>query len=106
VNQISGDIGTLTPGTHFKVNAPKHQLNIIRWVGAVRLQLSFDCQNLAFRAILDFDRLLELADKADLDKLDEFASLEIWQQRKDESFQGTRITACNLKSFVRRELRT
>ena len=69
------------------------------------MQLSFDCKNLAFRATLDFERLLELADRADLDKLDEFASIEMWQQRKGEAFQGTRITACNLKSFVRRELR-
>ena len=75
-------------------------------VGAVSLQLSFDCRNLAFRATLDFERLLELADKADLDKLAEFASIEIWQRRNSESFQGTRITAHNLKSFVRRELRT
>jgi hypothetical protein len=106
VNQISGHSGTLIPETHFKVDATRRQLNITRRVGAVRLQLSFDCKDLAFRATLDFERLLALADKADLDKLDEFASIEIWQQLQDEPFQGTRITAYNLKSLVRRELRT
>jgi hypothetical protein len=49
---------------------------------------------------------LELADKADLDKLNEFASIEIWPRPTNKSRPGTRITACNLKSFVRRELRT
>jgi hypothetical protein len=49
---------------------------------------------------------LELADKADLDKLDEFASIEIWPQPNNKSCPGTRLTACNLKSLVRRELRT
>jgi hypothetical protein len=59
-----------------------------------------------FRAILNFERLLESADRADLDKLAEFASIEIKQLQKSETFRGTRITVYNLKSFVRRELRT
>jgi hypothetical protein len=105
VEQVGGRIGVLTRGTHFRVDTARRQLKIIRPVGTVRPQLSFDCHNLAFRAILDFERLLELADKADLDKLDEFASIDIWQRQKSDSFQGTRITAHNLKSFVRRELR-
>ena len=105
ITQLRGRIGNLTLGKHFKVDAARRQLKVTRRVGAVRLQLSFDCTNLEFRATLDFARLLELVDKADLDKLTEFASIEIWRRRKTESFQGTRITAHNLKSFVRRELR-
>jgi hypothetical protein len=106
VSQVSGRIGDLVRGKHFKIDTAKRQLKIVRPVGAVKLQLSFDCKNLAFRATLDFERLLELADKADLDKLAAFASIDIWQCRPSESFQGTRITAHNLKHFVRRELRT
>lgn len=106
ITQISGRIGELTLGKHFRVDVARRQLKITRRVGPVRLRFFFDCQNLAFRAALDFERLLDLADRADLDKLDEFASIEIWQRRKSESFQGTRITAQNLKGFVRRELRT
>jgi hypothetical protein len=105
IEQTDGRIGVLTPGTHFRIDTARRHLKIVRRVGAVRSLLSFDCKKLAFRAILNFERLLELADRADLDKLDEFASIDIWQQRKHDSFQGTRITAHNLKSFVRRELR-
>src|SRR5262249_53010419 len=101
-----GRIGELVPGKHFRVDTVKRLLKITRRVGAVSPQLSFDCKNLAFRATLDFEQLLELADKADLDKLAAFASIEIWQCRPSESFQGTRIIAHNLKPFVRRELRT
>ena len=106
VNQISGRIGELIPGKHFKVDATKQQIRISRPVGAIRLRLAFDCKNLTFRAILDFERLLELADKTDLDKLDEFASIEIRQRRKSDSFRGTCITAHDLKPFVQRELQT
>jgi hypothetical protein len=104
--QMGDDSRTLTLGTYFTVDAARRQLSITRRIGAVRLQLSFGCEDLAFRATLDFERLLELADKADLDKLDEFASIEIWPQPNNKSRPGTRITVCNLKSFVRRELRT
>jgi hypothetical protein len=106
LTQIGDDNRTLALGTYFTVDAARRQLNITRRVGAVRLQLSFGGENMAFRATLDFERLLELADKADLDKLDEFASIEIWPQPNNKSRPGTCITACNLKSFVRRELRT
>jgi Histidine kinase-, DNA gyrase B-, and HSP90-like ATPase len=104
--QLGDDRRTLSLGTYVKVDVTRRQLHITRRLGAVRLQLSFDCESLAFRATLDFERLLELADKADLDKLNEFASIEIWPRPTNKSRPGTRITACNLKSFVRRELRT
>jgi hypothetical protein len=71
-------------------------------VGPVTLKLRFHCKGLAFRAYLDFDKLLQLADSADLEKLDDFASIELLE-RKQQS--GTIITAEQLKPFVRREMR-
>jgi len=71
----------------------------------VTVRFKIDCKRLAFRAILDFERLLRLADNADLEKLDDFATIEVYEVGDHESTSGTRITAENLKSFVRRELR-
>src|SRR5712692_8343097 len=69
IQQVRSDqpVKTVELGKHFKVDMAKRQLQITRPVGAVRLQPSFDCNNLAFQANLDFEQLLELADKADLD---------------------------------------
>src|SRR5262249_55046657 len=77
VSQVDGRIGDLIRGQHFHVDIERRQLKITRRVGAVRSQLVFDCKNLAFRAILDFEHLLTLADKADLDKLATFASIDV-----------------------------
>ncbi len=73
-------------------------------VGAVTVKIRFDCNALAFRAYLDFDALLRLADNADLEKLDDFASIDLFE--RNEAKAGTVITAEQLKPFVRRELRT
>jgi hypothetical protein len=67
------------------------------------VKLLFDCKGLAFRAYLDFDKLLRLADTADLEKLDDFTSIDVFE--RDEPKAGTVITAEQLKPFVRRELR-
>ena len=50
-----------------------------RDVGPVILKVRFDCKGLAFRADLDFDKLLRLADNADLEKLDDFASIDVFE---------------------------
>lgn len=72
-------------------------------LGPVTVKIGFNCKGLKFRAELDFDKLLKLADNADLEKLDDFASIEV----KEEKWSGgTVITADHLKGFVRRELRT
>src|SRR5262249_21144273 len=105
VSQVDGRIGDLTLGQHFRVDREKHHVKVTRPFAAVSVRLSFDCKNLAFRATLDFEHLLALADKADLDKLAAFASIDVRSCSPSESFYGTRITAHNLKSFVRRELR-
>jgi hypothetical protein len=60
------------------------------------------CKGLRFKAILDFQKLLRLADNADLEHLEDFATIEVADV---ESKLGTQITADALKSFVRRELR-
>ena len=83
----------------------KRKLLIGKKVGPVRIRVRFDCRGLAFRSVLDFDRLLELADRADLDKIDDFATITIYE-RPSGAAADTRITASGIKSFVRRELRS
>jgi hypothetical protein len=63
-----------------------------------------DCRKLAFRATLDFDRLLKLADNADLEKLSDFTLIEVFSLPRESSC-GTRISVEQLKPFVKRELR-
>ena len=96
---------TLQEGRDYWLDRRKNRILIRRKVGAVRVRIRFDCRNLSFRSILDFDRLLELADKADLDKVDDFASIAVIPNSR-EGAAGTRITASGIKAFVRRELRT
>ena len=74
-------------------------------LGPVTVGVTVTCAHLGFTATLDFDRLLKLADTADLEKIDDFASIEVKKIEEIERFKGTRITAENLKPFVRRELR-
>src|SRR5439155_11434482 len=62
-------------------------------------------KDLAFCAVLDFDRLLQLADNADLERLDDFASIDVLEIGDAKEPKGTRITAHQIKNFVRRELR-
>ena len=83
----------------------KRKLLIGKKVGPVRIRVRFDCRGLGFRSVLDFDRLLELADRADLDKIDDFASIAVYQ-RSSGVAAGSRITVSGIKSFVRRELRS
>ena len=95
--------GKLREGIDYQFTRKGTRLSILRDVGPLILKARFDCKNLAFRADLDFDKLLRLADNADLEKLDDFASIEILEL--DRPRTGTVITAEHLKSFVRRELR-
>jgi hypothetical protein len=95
--------GKLEEGCDYQWNRKGTKLSIRHDVGPVSLRIRFDCKGLAFRAYLDFDKLLQLADNADLEKLDDFASIDVFEQAGVRS--GTVITAEQLKSFVRRELR-
>jgi hypothetical protein len=74
--------------------------------GDVAVRYSFDCSNLQFEAELDFDQLLMMADQADLDKLSEFARIDIREVHREGFRKGTTIEIHNLKSFVRRELKS
>src|SRR5205823_288228 len=67
------------------------------------LSVNVDCRNLRFTAALDFDRLLALADAADLEHIEDFASIDIVEDTSAKV--GTQITAHQLKPFVQRELR-
>ena len=105
IRQVKGRIGQLRHGTHYRLDPKTNQIRLLRRVaGPVIVKLSIDCRGLAFLAVLDFDQLLILADKADLEKLDNFGSIAI-RERPKSSFHGTKITAHNLKEFVRRDLR-
>jgi hypothetical protein len=93
----------LHEGSDYQWGRKPGQLVIKADVGPVTGTVRFDCNGLSFRACLDFERLLQLADDADLEKLDDFATIDV-DERKDGQ-RGTDITAERLKAFVRRELR-
>src|SRR5580765_2679004 len=86
----------------YQWNRKKTKLSINHCTGPVSLKIRFNCKGIAFRAYLDFDKLLRLADSADLEKLDDFASIDVFEKKAGA---GTVITAEQLKNFVRRELR-
>jgi hypothetical protein len=95
--------GKLEEGRDYQWNRKRTRLSVARDVGPVTVRVRFDCKGLAFRAYLDFDKLLQLADNADLEKLDDFASIDVFEQ--DGGNAETVITAEQLKTFVRRDLR-
>jgi hypothetical protein len=95
--------GKLEEGRDYQWNRKGTRLSVGQDVGPVVVKLRFDCTGLAFRAYLDFDNLLQLADNADLEKLDDFATIDLFE--RGECRPGTVITAEQLKPFVRRELR-
>jgi hypothetical protein len=94
--------GMLAEGRDYQWNRKRTRLSFSKDVGSVVVKVRFDCKGLMFRAYLDFEKLLQLADNADLEKLDDFASIDLFE---GEPKAGTLITAEQLKPFVRRELR-
>lgn len=105
LRRAGGRRGTLEEGRDFQWNRGRTRLSVNRDVGPVSIRIRVDCTGLAFRASLDFDRLLQLADNADLEKLDDFATIEVYERGLDAISHGAIITAEQLKGFVRRELR-
>ena len=102
VAQARGKIGQLKRNSHFRIDPVNRRIDFPRPIsGALKAKLHLDCTNIAFRATLNFRRLLDLADKADLDKLDQFATIDLSATDKPT---GTEIIARGLKTFVRREL--
>ena len=96
----------LEEGRDYQWNRKGTRLSIPGEGGTVSLKLIVDCTGLAFAAVLDFDKLLRLADTADLEKLDDFATIEVFERNDGQPASGTTITAEHLKPFVRRELRS
>jgi len=95
----------LKEGTDFSVDFRMGTIGVESQPGPVKVDLKLKCEGIRFKAVMDFDRLLELVDKADLEKLDDFATIEIQEDDDRSPERRTCITARNLKSFVRRELR-
>lgn len=104
VVQRAGRGGKLQEGRDYTWNKKRTRLTVAKDVGPVTLKARVDCAGIRFKAVLDFDRLLRLADNADLEKLDDFAAVEITEAAADAG-AGTVITADQLKPFVQRELR-
>jgi hypothetical protein len=103
VKRLGRRTGKLKEGRDYQWNRKRTRLSIAQDVGPIAITVQFDCKGLAFKAYLDFDKLLQLADNADLEKLDDFASIDLFE--RDETGAGTVIIAEQLKPFVRRELR-
>ncbi len=96
---------TLDVSRHYKLDIARGRLTITKNLGPVCVAIRVDCRRFAFRAVLDFSRLLQLADSADLEKLDDFTSIDVFERELNDDSHGTRIKAEKLKSFVRRELK-
>jgi hypothetical protein len=97
--------GKLEEGKDFHWNKKRTRLSIGKETGPVSVKATVDCSGLRFHAQLDFERLLQLADNADLEKLDDFATIELIEKGEDNTASGTVIKADQLKPFVRRELK-
>ena len=98
----SGKRSKVAP-TYYELNANSGRLAFMKNFGPVDIAITIDCNRLGFQATLDFDRLLKLADTADLEKLSDFTLIEIRElPRRSEG--GTTVAIEGLKSFVKREL--
>ena len=106
VVRVRNRSGPLEHPRHFKLDLSAMKIIFNRAVGPVRINIRVDCRALRFRAALDFDRLLRLADKVDLERVNEFAVVDVFEQPRNRLTRGTRIVGSNLKDFVRRELRS
>lgn len=106
IRQVNGKIGHLKSGQHYRIDSRTNHIVFNRRIaGPIAVKLSIDSSGLRFTAALNFEQLLLLADKADLEKLSDFASIEVIESEGKAAPTGTRIVAHNLKDFVRRELR-
>ena len=81
-------------------------LSIDRQAGPVAVTVKVNCKRLRFLAMLDFEKLLRLADNADLEKLDDFATIEVSLVDDPNVNPRTLITAEGLRPFVRKDLRS
>ena len=98
----SGELSKIST-TNYGLNAKTGCLEFKKDFGPVDITIAIDCNKLGFQATLDFDRLLKLADSADLEKLTDFAMIQV-HELPQKSKGGTKVTIEGLKSFVKREL--
>ncbi|HET6878611.1 MAG TPA: ATP-binding protein [Pirellulales bacterium] len=97
---------TLREGHGYIWQPKRGRITIDKKIGPANVVLKVDCRKLRFTAVLDFDKLLRLADNADLEKLDDFASIEVSLSDRSDVKHNTRITAEALRPFVRKDLRS
>jgi hypothetical protein len=72
----------------------------------LEIEFSLNCRSLVFNALIDFDHLLGLENKKDLEEIEDFCTMEVHEFPEhspeiDDHF--TRITLNGLKDFVVRE---
>lgn len=105
VNVTKGSSTQSLASRHYKFEPAQCRLRFPEYRGPVSVRLKVDCRSIAFRATLDFSRLLKLADQANLEQLSDFALIDVFSCEKKRK-PGTSITVDGLKPFVRRELRS
>ncbi len=106
VRALTGRKKVLVEDEHYTIHKQLKKLSIRRDVGPIEVNLSVKCEDLAFLATLDFSKLLQLADQADLEHIDDFTSIDVFQREKPRDGPITTVTADGLKPFVRRELKS
>jgi hypothetical protein len=75
----------------------------------LEIEYSLDCRSLEFHALIDFDHLLGLENKKDLEEIEDFCTIEVralpeHSASVDDHF--TRITLRGLKDFIVRDFAT
>ncbi len=103
---LAGRRKKLTNGSGLTWNPAKGILSIDKQAGSVAVTVKVNCKRLRFRAMLDFEKLLRLADNADLEKLEDFATIEVRLVADPKVSPRTLITAEGLSPFVRKDLRS
>jgi len=95
----------LKSGTDYTARDGAIQLKSKRAAEAVRLEIRYSlaCADLVLKAAIDFDYLLSLERKADLQLLENFCEAEVAVPAKPR-IAGTKIRLTGLKDFVVRDL--
>ncbi len=106
VSLASGKKSKLRETRDYAWDPKRGRLVVHKKAGPINVSLKVDCRKLRFTAVLDFEKLVRLADNADLEKLDDFASIEVSLADPQSCKTGTRITAEALRPFVRKDLRS
>jgi histidine kinase/DNA gyrase B/HSP90-like ATPase len=95
----------LKSGTDYVVRDGRVHIKSARALGASRLEIRYSlaCADLVLKAAIDFDYLLGLERKADLQLLENFCEAEVRVASRPRN-AGTKIRLTGLKDFVIRDL--